>query len=142
MVALVTGAYKGLGLALCYQLAMNGYKVVLTARTQENADEATQLLVLKGANEIFPKELDVTNESQLTEMAKWAKQTFGKLDLIINNAGINPKDYPDKSKMAKAFYLNELDPQELFQVIHINSIAPLLVTKHFRSLLNLAINQL
>ncbi|MBK7303920.1 MAG: SDR family NAD(P)-dependent oxidoreductase [Saprospiraceae bacterium] len=55
--------------------------------------------------------------------------------MLVNNAGVNPKDYADKSRMSKAFHLDNLDAKEMLDVIHINSIAPLLVVKHFRSLL-------
>jgi len=133
-VALVTGAYKGLGLEWCKQLGKIGYKVILTARDFEKAQEAAELL-----NEqelvIYPKALEVTNENQIQEIADWANEMFGRIDLIVNNAGINPKDYSDKSRMAKAFNLNDLDAKEMFDVLHINSIAPLLVVKHFRQLL-------
>ncbi len=134
-IALVTGANKGIGFEWCKQLGKQGYKVILTARDLQKAQEAAELL-----NEqelvIYPKALEVTNDQQIEEIAKWAKEMFGRIDLIINNAGINPKDYADKSKMAKAFYLNNLDAKEILNVIHINSIAPLLIVKHFRPLLN------
>jgi NAD(P)-dependent dehydrogenase (short-subunit alcohol dehydrogenase family) len=133
-IALVTGAYKGLGFEWCRQLGKQGYKVILTARELEKANEAAELL-----NEedlvIYPKALEVTNEKQMEEIANWAKEMFGYIDLIVNNAGINPKDYTDKSRMAKAFYLKDLDAKEMLDVLHINSIAPLLIVKHFRQLL-------
>jgi len=132
--ALVTGAYKGLGFEWCRQLAKHGYKVVLTARDFQKAQEAAEKL-----NEqklvVYPKALEVTDEDQLNETAKWVTEMFGRLDLIVNNAGVNPKDFSDKSKMVKAFYLNDLDADEMLEVIRINSIAPLLVVKHFRQLL-------
>ena len=132
--ALVTGAYKGLGLAWCKELGRQGYRVILTARDLEKAKEAAETL-----NEqelvIFPKALDVTDERQLEEVASWADEMFGKTDLIVNNAGVNPKDFSDKTKMAKAFYLRSLDAEVISEVIKINSIAPLLVVKHFLPLL-------
>jgi NAD(P)-dependent dehydrogenase (short-subunit alcohol dehydrogenase family) len=133
-IALVTGAYKGLGFEWCRQLGKLGYKVILTARDLEKAQDAAERL-----NEqelvIYPKALEVTDENQIQAIALWANEMFGHIDLIINNAGINPKDYSDKSRMAKAFYLDSLDAKELMEVIHINSIAPLLIIKHFRLLL-------
>lgn len=133
-IALVTGAYKGLGFEWCKQLGKQGYKVILTARDFEKAQKAAELL-----NEqelvIYPKALEVTDEKQIEEIAVWVNEMFGRIDLIVNNAGINPKDYADKSRMAKAFYLNDLDANEMLDVIHINSIAPLLVVKHFKQLL-------
>ncbi len=133
-IALVTGAYKGLGFEWCRQLGKLGYKVILTARDLEKAQDAAERL-----NEqelvIYPKALEVTDENQIQAIALWANEMFGHIDLIINNAGINPKDYSDKSRMAKAFNLDSLDAKELMEVIHINSIAPLLIIKHFRLLL-------
>lgn len=133
-IALVTGAYKGLGFEWCRQLGKQGYKVILTARNLEKAHEAAELL-----NEqelvIYPKALEITDEKQIEEIAVWASEMFGRIDLIVNNAGINPKDYVDKSRMAKAFYLKDLNAKEMLDVIHINSIAPLLVVKHFKQLL-------
>lgn len=133
-VALVTGAYKGLGFEWCRQLAAMGYRVVLTAREQQKASEAAAKLNT-ASQQVWGKELEVTSELQLAALATWVQQTFGRLDLIVNNAGVNPKDYADKSRMAAAFYLDQLSAAEMLDVIHINSIAPLLVVKHFRKLL-------
>lgn len=133
-IALVTGAYKGLGFEWCKQLGKLGYKVILSARDLKKAQEAAELLNEQGLV-IYPREMDVTNETHLGQTAIWAKGMFGRVDLIVNNAGINPKDYQDKNKMAKAFYLDQLDADEMLEVIRINSIAPLLVVKHFKTLL-------
>jgi NAD(P)-dependent dehydrogenase (short-subunit alcohol dehydrogenase family) len=134
-IALVTGAYKGLGFEWCKQLHGMGYCVILTARDLPKAEKAAAKLS-SGDLLVIPKVLDVTNESQLQDLSKWLQQEFGKIDLIVNNAGINPKDYKDKRRMAKAFYLNDIDTDELIEVIKVNSIAPLLVVKHFRVLLS------
>lgn len=133
-IALVTGASKGLGLAWCRQLGRAGYKVILTGRDEEKVNEASKTLQSEGLD-IHPGVLDVQNENDIMRLAEWTKKQFGKLDLLINNAGINPKDYSDKLRMAKAFYLNELDAAEMLEVIHINSLAPLMMVKHFRALL-------
>ena len=133
-VALVTGAYKGLGFEWCKQLAMQGFTVYLTARDFEKAKHAAEQLRALQLN-VIPLALDVSNEEQLTGIAKEVERAVGHIDLIINNAGVNPKDYADKTRMAKAFYLKDLDANELLEVIRANSIAPLLVVKHFRHLL-------
>jgi NAD(P)-dependent dehydrogenase (short-subunit alcohol dehydrogenase family) len=133
-VAIVTGAYKGLGLAWCKELISKGYKVVLTARDFDKASVAARSIGEEGIN-IFPQTLDVTNESEIAELVGWCETTFGKIDLIVNNAGINPKDFQDKEKMAKAFRLDAFDPKVMDEVVHANSYAPLLMVKHFRRLL-------
>ena len=133
-IALVTGAYKGLGLEFCKQLVNAGYTVILTAREIQKAQAAAETLNMQQQSAI-PKALEVTDEIQIKNLASWVKESYGRLDLLVNNAGVNPKDYADKSRMSKAFHLDNLDAKEMLDVIHINSIAPLLVVKHFRSLL-------
>lgn len=98
-IALVTGAYKGLGYEWCRQAGKLGYKVILTARDFAKAQAASDTLTGQGLD-VYPRALEVTSEQQLAEIAGWVKEKFGKLDLLIKNAGINPKDFTDKSAMA------------------------------------------
>ena len=133
-IALVTGAYKGLGLAWCRALGRQGYTVLLTARDLNKAEQATEELKSEGLD-VYSYALDISNELQLLQLAKNVADQFGKMDLIVNNAGINPKDYRDEAKKAAAFRLDALDADVMADVLKINSIAPLLVVKHFRQLL-------
>ncbi len=133
-VALVTGAARGLGLAWCKALVQHHYHVVLTARNIDVATQAALALDPSGLK-VLPFALDVTNEKQLQALAAWIGKRFGKLDLLVNNAGVNPKDYADKNRMAQCFQLDALNAEAMLEVIHINSIAPLLVVKHVRALL-------
>lgn len=132
--AIVTGAYKGLGIAWCRQLGKNGYRVILTARDLRKAEEAAENLKAEGF-EIIPEALDVSDETSIRDFASRCSKRFEAIDVIINNAGINPKDFSDKEKMAKAFRLDTFDPVVMDEVIHCNSYAPLLMVKHFRPLL-------
>jgi NAD(P)-dependent dehydrogenase (short-subunit alcohol dehydrogenase family) len=134
-IALVTGAYKGLGLEWCRQLGRDGYKVILTARRLEQAKTAAQLLSSEGL-EIVPKAIDVAKEDQIASLAKDIASEFGQLDLVVNNAGINSKDDPDPAVLLKSKLLDELDGNEIIRHININSISPILMVKHFRKLLN------
>lgn len=131
---LVTGAHKGLGLAWCRAFALRGYEVVLTARNFGDAQAAAHRLAEEGLA-VIPQTLDVTEEASIKALLAWFSSEGKGLDVLINNAGINPKDYRDKTEMAKAFYLDSLEAEALMKVFHINSIAPLLMVKHFRPLL-------
>lgn len=133
-IAVVTGAARGLGLAWCRQLAKNGYEVVLTARKMEQAEAAGAGLQMEGLL-VHPYALEVTDEQQLAGLAAWLSEKFGKLDLLVNNAGVNPKDYPDPLKKAQCFTLDALDAAAMLEVLHINSLAPLLAVKQLRPLL-------
>lgn len=84
----------------------------MTARDIEKANYAAELLK-QHKLDIYPKALDVTNEKKIEEMALWVKEIFGKIDFLVNNAGINPIDYAVKSKMFKAFYLKDMNANSL-----------------------------
>lgn len=133
-IALVTGAYKGLGYEWVRQLAKDGYHVFLTARSLDKAKKAAQKLAKEGLN-VIPRALDVVNEKELAQLAEWIEVEYGHIDLVVNNAGINTKDDPDKNRFMKSFRLQDLDAGEVLMHIHINGIAPVLVVKHFRNLL-------
>ena len=133
-IALVTGAYKGLGFEWVRQLAKDGYTVYLTARSLKKAQKAVDQLEKEGFKAI-PKALDVTNEEELSHLASEIENEYGHIDLIVNNAGINSKDDPDKSVFMKSFRLQDLDAGEVLRHIHVNGIAPVLVVKHFKALL-------
>ncbi len=86
-IALVTGANKGIGLEICRQLAKERVKVILTARNQQKGKEAAELLQEEGLNVFFHR-LDVTEVESIEETARYIESKFGKLDILINNAGI------------------------------------------------------
>lgn len=134
--ALVTGASKGLGLEWCRQLAKEGYTVVLTARSGEQAAIAAEQLKQEGLD-VQPYALDVTNEAQLSACADWLKKHFGKLDVLINNAGINSgtRAKGNQQVASRNLVLAQLDPREVLNMVEINTIAPILVVKHLKPLL-------
>lgn len=83
-IALVTGANRGIGREICRQLAERGLTVVLTARNEAKGIEAAA-----GMNgNIIVQKLDVTSMQDAKEVAHFIGEKFGKLDVLINNAGI------------------------------------------------------
>ena len=85
--ALITGANKGLGYEMAKQLAKTGVTVVLAARDQAKGESAAGELKAEGFDVRFLK-LDVTNKEDRTAAAAYLEKNFGKLDILINNAGI------------------------------------------------------
>jgi len=132
--ALVTGASKGMGLEWCRQLGQSGYRVFLSARSQEKAESAASLFRKEGIDCIGIA-LDSGNEESILLAAESIQEHCMALDLIVNNAGINPKDYPDKQKMASCFKLEALNADAVLEVMKVNSLGPLLVVKHMLPLL-------
>jgi len=86
-IVLVTGANKGLGKEISRQLGALGYTVILTARDEQAGGEATAELVTAGCD-AHTYCLEVTNPDHIAGLASYLETTFGKLDVLVNNAGI------------------------------------------------------
>jgi NAD(P)-dependent dehydrogenase (short-subunit alcohol dehydrogenase family) len=86
-VALITGANKGLGKEIGRQLGALGYTVVLTARDEEAGRAAAAELVAAGSD-AHAVRLEVTSPDDIASLVRYLETTFGKLDVLVNNAGI------------------------------------------------------
>jgi NAD(P)-dependent dehydrogenase (short-subunit alcohol dehydrogenase family) len=87
-VALITGASRGLGKAMALALAGEGASIALVARDQERLQETAELVWRTGSGgQVFPA--DVASEEQVLRLEKEVAQAFGRIHIIINNAGIN-----------------------------------------------------
>lgn len=96
-VAVVTGAYRGLGLETSRQLAAKGYTVILTARHETEGQAATESLREDGLDVRFHL-LDVKDEKSIERLATFVRNTFGRLDVLVNNAGIFPDPAPGSGR--------------------------------------------
>lgn len=88
-VVVITGASSGIGEATAKLLAKNGAKVVLGAR-RENRLQAIVDDIEKDGGQAAYKTVDVRDADEVAALVKLAKDKFGKLDVIFNNAGIMP----------------------------------------------------
>jgi NADP-dependent 3-hydroxy acid dehydrogenase YdfG len=89
--AVVTGASSGIGLAIAKSLAAEGANVILSGRKREPMDEAAKAISSDGAKAIV-RQSDVRDEKQMADLVDSAVSEFGKLDIMVNNAGMNPFD--------------------------------------------------
>jgi NAD(P)-dependent dehydrogenase (short-subunit alcohol dehydrogenase family) len=87
-VALITGANRGIGFETARQLGQQGILVIVAARTLQSAEEASGKLKAEGIDSLAVK-LDVTNAQDRQAVADFISEKFGKLDILINNAGIS-----------------------------------------------------
>ncbi|MBM0256731.1 SDR family oxidoreductase [Micromonospora sp. 4G55] len=110
--AIVTGASRGIGLAIAERLVAEGAKVVITARKQEALDQAVARLGPEHALGIAGHADDADHQA---EVVARAVDTFGSVDLLVNNTGINPTYGP----------MVELDLAAARKIFEVNCLAAL-----------------
>ena len=78
----ITGANKGLGSAIAKEALDRGYKVVATGRNPESARKT-----LGNSPNLLISKIDITNDEQVQSAVKAALARFGRIDVLVNNAG-------------------------------------------------------
>ncbi len=125
-VALITGANKGIGKEIARQLGLLGYTVVITARDQNSGTKAVEELVAEGCDAHLVS-LEVTSASDIANLAKYLEENFGKLDVLVNNAGI-----------AIEWDGKPTNTEKVRRTLEINLIAPFAITEALVPLLALS----
>src|ERR1700722_2197506 len=89
-IALITGANKGIGYEVARQLGKEGISVLIGARNLQLGEAAEAKLKAEGIDAQFV-ELDVTRPETITKAAERIRAQHGRLDILINNAGVVDK---------------------------------------------------
>ncbi|MBL8154491.1 MAG: sorbitol-6-phosphate dehydrogenase [Anaerolineae bacterium] len=119
-VAIVTGGAQGLGEAICLRLAEEGCHVVVTDVNEAAAQEtAARIQVMGKGRRAQAMKIDVTSETQVAEMVDWTAREFGKLDIVVANAGI-----------VLAGDIEDFPLERWQTVINVNLIGYFLTVKH------------
>jgi NAD(P)-dependent dehydrogenase (short-subunit alcohol dehydrogenase family) len=124
-IVVVTGANRGIGFEISRQLAKRGAQVILTARKPEVGKAAVKKLSAQNLTVQF-QPLDVTSSKSIVALREFLRRAYGRLDVLINNAGIIAKgDAPglevDVDTVRETLETNALGPLHLSQ-----TLAPLL----------------
>ena len=101
-VAIITGSSKGIGLAIARGLAEHGANIVLSSRNQESLDVQVNQLKKDGLNAVAHS-CHVGDENQRKDLIKKTIESFGKIDILVNNAAINPV-YDSLENMSSEVY--------------------------------------
>ncbi|MBS4193763.1 SDR family oxidoreductase [Lederbergia citri] len=133
MRVLVTGANRGLGLALSKAALERGHTVLACARNGAQPDGSLQNLSRQYPNQIFLIELDVSDEKSVEMAAAKVSENWESIDAIINNAGVL---YERDAK------IEELDFSLLELTMNVILYGPMRVIKHFLPLLYKGTNQI
>lgn len=116
-IALVTGANRGIGLETARELGKRGYHVILTARDEKKGKDKAKELEKEGYSVVFHK-LDMDDPKNIEETVAWIEKTYGRLDVLINNAGILIDWGPgktNKTTLEKTFTTNVVGPYLLLE---------------------------
>ena len=118
-IAFVTGAGSGIGKATALRLAADGAKVVVLSRTAKEI-KATRTEIEAAGGEALAIAADVSDETEIRDAIKQTIKTYGGLDIVVANAGINGMWAP----------IDELKPKEWDQTIKVN-LRGTYLTLHF-----------
>ncbi|MCP3867322.1 MAG: SDR family oxidoreductase [Gammaproteobacteria bacterium] len=131
-VAVVTGANRGLGLETCRQLGALGLTVFLTSRDQDKGKETVQRLSSSG-HDFRYHPLDVTDPESIRKLVDHIREQTGRLDILINNAGIFPDPSPATGKSSSVF---DTGLDILRTAMETNTYAPLFLCQQLIPLMN------
>src|SRR5690554_3691749 len=87
-VAVITGGTRGIGLAIAERMAADGYDLLLTYRGDAEAAEAAQKALADSGRRVEVVSADISTAEGATSTIETATKAFGKIDVLINNAGI------------------------------------------------------
>lgn len=116
---LVTGGTRGIGEAISREFAKKGYDIIINyVKSDEKAKKLKQELETTYNIKVFPIQADLSNEIQIENMVNLAIEEFGKIDVLVNNAGIViDKEFEDRTV------------EDWKKTLNVNLIAPFILTK-------------
>ena len=126
-IAVITGANRGLGFATARRLGQSGVRVIVGARNLANGEEAAARLRREGLDS-EALSIDIDSPASVREAAKLVEREHGRIDILINNAGILPEaTAPDVDRPLDLGMVRETFETNLFGTISVtNEFLPLL----------------
>ena len=125
-IALVTGASKGIGAGIALELASSGAAVVVNYASDKSGAETIVRAITEGGGQAIAIQADVSKFADVTRMFDQAVNTFGSIDVLVNNAGVY-----------QAMAITQLTEAEFHREMNVNLLGPLLTIqeslKHFGS---------
>ncbi|CAH0145075.1 Rhamnolipids biosynthesis 3-oxoacyl-[acyl-carrier-protein] reductase [Peribacillus sp. Bi96] len=136
-VALVTGGNRGIGYELVKQLSLKGFKVILASRDPEMGDEAAQKIRESNLDVSFVV-MDVDNQDSIRQAAVTVNERYGRLDVLINNAGVYLDENKKLLNMDQSI-LEKTMATNFFGVYHvIHSFIPLMEKQGYGRIINVS----
>jgi 3-oxoacyl-[acyl-carrier protein] reductase len=117
-VAIVTGASKGIGASVSRYLAAAGASVVVNYASDQNGAEKVVKEIEQEGRKAIAVKANMTNQGEIKRLFSEAKKAFGKIDILINNAGVY-----------SFFPIEELTPEKFHKQFDLNVLGLLLATQ-------------
>jgi NAD(P)-dependent dehydrogenase (short-subunit alcohol dehydrogenase family) len=137
-IALVTGANKGIGFEIARQLSRKGLQVILTSRDAKKGLRAQKALAKDGL-EVVHRQLDVTRRTSVAALAKYLEGEHGRLDVLVNNAGILLGKYETSVLEEKESLFRETLETNFYGALRVSqALVPLMQKRRYGRVVNLS----
>jgi len=136
-VALVTGANRGIGFEIAKQLALKEITVLLGARDEENGNAACDILRAQNLDVQFIQ-IDVTQQTTIEAAIGRIKDNFGRLDVLVNNAGILIDGQTKILELSISLFHNTLETNALGPLLLNQAIIPLMKANNYGRIVNMS----
>jgi len=117
-VSIVTGAGRGLGYGIARALAGAGSDLIVVSRSSDELERVSQEIITETKQRVLPLSIDLTREGEIKRLVKAVLDKFGRIDVLVNNAGTN---------IRKPFL--ELTQEDFDDVVRINLRAVFFLTQ-------------
>ena len=135
-VALITGGSKGLGEAMAAGLASAGANLMLVSRNLEEAETATETIAKEYNCKAIAFQADVSDEQAVSQMVSRCLQEFGKIDILINNAGINIRGAIDELSFDEFRKVQQINVDGMW--LCSKAVVPQMKKQHSGRIINMA----
>jgi NAD(P)-dependent dehydrogenase (short-subunit alcohol dehydrogenase family) len=136
-VALVTGANRGIGFEIARQLALKKLTVLMGVRSDERGREARNRLADQGLDVHFIR-IDVTDPTTIEAAVGRIKDEFGRLDVLVNNAGILIDSDTPLMKLSSGLFQNTLETNALGPLLLSQACVPIMTANHYGRIVNMS----
>jgi NAD(P)-dependent dehydrogenase (short-subunit alcohol dehydrogenase family) len=134
--AIVTGGSKGLGKAMAAGLASAGAKVALVSRNLAEAEAAANEIAADYKTETLALQVDVTQQSAVEAMVATVADKFGRIDVLVNNAGINIRGPIDELSLEQFREVQQVNVEGIW--IASRAVLPVMKQQKRGRIINLA----
>jgi NAD(P)-dependent dehydrogenase (short-subunit alcohol dehydrogenase family) len=136
-VVLVTGASSGFGLLTCLEFAARGYRVVAAMRDLSKQTAVVSAAEARGVRSlIYPVEMDVTRLDQIEWVVRHIAESFGRIDVLVNNAGFALGGFVEDVPLAE--WRRQMDTNFFGLIAVTQAVLPIMRARSFGTVINMS----